>query len=207
MNGVVSGTSSSDIIHLSEDLKDRFPFILASIYLEYDRSVSYRPAGSLGLCPFSGFMQTLIEGGQINETIFSIYLSNNGFSDRTVEPESQLLLGEVNMDLTREGESVRIETEGCWEFTMSSMEVDGKVFEFESKGFFDSSSYYIFGPMDQVSQLLRVFVENYHCSVSIEGFYVCSCVKSIVYKNIRFFVNGKVLELTPDQYFYKVCCR
>ena len=42
------------------------------------------------------------------------------------------------------------------------------------------------------------------CLMSIEGFYVCSCLKSIVYENIKFVVNGKVLELTPEQYFYKV---
>lgn len=207
MNGVVSGTPSSDIIYLDDDLEARFPFILASIFVEYDKNLVYKPAGSLGLCPYSGFMQTLIESGLIKETIFSIYLSNNGFSDREVEPESQILFGEVDLELTRKGESVRIETEGCWEFSLSKMEISGIAFEFESKGFFDSSSYYIFGPKDQVSKILTVFIQNYRCSESIEGFYVCSCLKSIVYENIKFVVNGKVLELTPEQYFYKVLHR
>jgi hypothetical protein len=204
MNGVVSGIPSSDIQTISESLSLRVPFVLASTDVQGISIITFTPDGALGLCPSSGFLKSLFKSSEIPEEFFSLYFSDNDFSEKSTKIESQLLLGEVDMKLTQETEGVLIQTKDCWEFQMTQVFYRDSLVSSGSFGYFDSSYYFLFGPKREVLNLLQVFIGTHNCRQGIEGFYICTCMNFDDYSDLIFSINNEHLILPPSKYFLKV---
>jgi hypothetical protein len=206
IDGFVSGYESYDYCKIGKAKTQNAKFCLATQDFELD---NFPADGGFGLGggPSSGYynyIESLYMSGFIEQNIFSLYLNDNGFSDNQPELTSVFMIGEYNLTYARTRESVTIFVDEPWKFSIDSVGYNNSTIKSQRSCVFDSSESFIYGPMNDVIELQKMFIGTYECGFENHGFLTCKCYDLNLFKNIFVVVQGNVLEITPQNYMYEV---
>ncbi|OMJ84169.1 hypothetical protein SteCoe_14795 [Stentor coeruleus] len=205
IDGFIFGYESYDYCKIGKAKTQKVKFCLATQDYELD---SFLADGGLGLSTGPGpnyynYIESLYMSGFIENNIFSLYLNDNGFSDNQPELSSVLMIGEYNLTYARITEGARVLIDKPWEFSIDAVGYNNSIIKIQRNCILDSSESFIYGPMDDVVELQKIFIKNYECGFENHGFLTCKCYDLSFFKNIIVIVQGYILEITPQSYMYE----
>lgn len=132
--------------------------------------------------------------GHLNKPVFAFYLGQN------VKDEAEITFGDYHEQrMLTPLQWVNVSQEGYWQFQFSDITVDGQATGLCKKygkrmcqGVLDTGSSLLMGPREDLDPLLKMI--NFNDATHME------CAKSHKFPKLGFLVEGKLLEMEPDDY-------
>ena len=156
-------------------------------------------------------VENLKKQGIIDQAVFSVFLSDNGFGDKDhTNPSSMVIIGGSETETYGKNESTRyvtaFETTGYWSVRLSKIQIGEKeVVKASTIAIVDTGTSLLLGPSYEVKEIYSQIDKDFECQTS-SGFLICSCgfFTSIDdFPLLNFTLENYSFSLTPRQYILK----
>lgn len=156
-----------------------------------------------GMLSIYQFVSQLKSEGMIENASFSLFLSNNNFTDKETDLKSNLIIDGYDLDSYSSEKSFKFVN--YLNENEKSIQIKGVTFgnlTLESSlAKIYTSSPFIYGPVNQTEKLLTNFVSNFQCVNQEDETITCDC--SQLYPDLEFELEGTTLFLQSSYYFEK----
>ena len=200
--GSVVGEISKETISADNLIVKGQDFILT--YNDIDNFVSDGLLG-LGFNKLSRWYPTFIENlksqGQIESSLFSIYLSNQ-FIPTT---DSVFIIGGYDLAYAQgQNTTIKILKDfGLWATTTNLLKIKDQNFEHNALVFLDIGTSYLLGPVREIDSIINMIMLSANC-VYQENEWICNCNSDNLdnFPNLEFLIDNNTYVITPHSYLY-----
>lgn len=158
----------------------------------------------------STLIENLKDTGVIEKSMFSVFLSDNGFGNSNSNPDSMVIIGGYDLNKYAKSESIIYvpvySVTGYWTVRLSQIIIDEKkLILASSTAIIDTGTSLLLGPSYEVNQIYSYLTKSFGCKMS-STYLNCDCESSYdisEYPNLYFGFDDKLFGLAPHNYFMK----
>ncbi|CAG9333911.1 unnamed protein product [Blepharisma stoltei] len=156
------------------------------------------------------FLDNLKRQGQISRKIFSVFLSDNGFSGIQSDG-SAIIFGGFDLESYSENQDIQyvdlLQNNGRWQTSLSELKVDGdQITSRNSEATFGIGIGLMYAPQAEFNSIYKELSDEGDCWIE-NSFVLCDCGESYKlddYPEISFVLGlDHKFTLEPQNYFYK----
>ena len=206
----VTGRTSTETVSINPDsplTATDLLFVLVTEEVEMSELASDGVLGlsfSSNLGKYKNLIDALKEQGQIENSLFSIYLNDNIYGDTAeTDPEANIIIGNYDMNYSQEINLtyIKIHKESrYWVTTLNSLTQNGKKVNLSAKyAIFNTGSAMIQGPEADILALLKIIKSGRTC-YNFNSYNFCPCKDFTGYPVLNFTLDGHGFELGPEYY-------